>query len=148
MEISVSDALLRLGDKDAPTAYKALLELERISDETGEIYPLTREFADMVADERYAMRVRGFRLFCKQAKWDVDNKLDESIDAALSILDDPKPTAVRQALAALGDVMRYKPDLRPVVADAALNIDVVKYADSMRGLIMKDIQGLLKQAEE
>lgn len=61
------------------------------------------------------INIRGFRLFCKQAKWDVDYILDQNIDSALSILSDAKPTAVRQALAALKEVILYKPDLRDAV---------------------------------
>ena len=36
----------------------------------------------------------------------------KNIDEALLILKDEKPTAVRQALAALAEIVTYKPELR------------------------------------
>ena len=44
-----------------------------------------------------------------------DGVMDRCLDRALAILDDEKPTAVRQALAALLDVAPYKPELWPVI---------------------------------
>ena len=69
--------------------------------------------------------------------------IDENIDAALRILKDDKPTAVRQALAALADVVRFKPDLRETVRSAVSNINYLRYKDTMHSLIAKDIQELL-----
>lgn len=87
-------------------------ELERISDETGALYGHTAEFADMIKSDKYVLRVRGFRLFCRQARWDKDYVLDENIDEALLILKDEKPTAVRQALAALAEIVAYKTGIK------------------------------------
>lgn len=143
MEIPIEELMHQLYDKNTSAAFQALQELERISDNTGLLYPYTERFAAMIADEKYVMRVRGFRLFCKQAKWDVDYKLDENIDTALQILSDPKPTAVRQALAALQDVMQYKKDLRQTVIDAVKNINYLKYKETMHGLIENDIRVLV-----
>jgi len=85
MEINELEARIQmLKDKNNTVAFKALQELEQISDETGALYGYTGEFADMIGSENYGVRVRGFRLFCRQAKWDKDNVIDENIDAALS----------------------------------------------------------------
>ena len=144
MEINELEARIQmLKDKNNTVAFKALQELEQISDETGALYGYTGEFADMIGSENYGVRVRGFRLFCRQAKWDKDNVIDENIDAALRILKDDKPTAVRQALAALADVVRFKPDLRETVRSAVSNINYLRYKDTMHSLIAKDIQELL-----
>lgn len=137
-----------LADKDTSAAYKALQELERISDEKSLVYAYIDKFVKMISSEKYVVRVRGFRLFCKQAKWDKDNILDENIDNALHILDDEKPTAVRQALAALSDVVRYKPDLRETVKRAISDINYLQYKDTMHSLIAKDIQDLLGLIQE
>lgn len=141
----INALLAQLEDKDTTAAYKALQELEQISDETGMLYPYTDRFAAMTTDDRYVMRVRGFRLFCKQAKWDTAQKLDEHIKAVLAVLHDVKPTAVRQALAALHDVMKYKPELREIIAQAASSINCTKYKETMQGLIAKDILDLLAE---
>ena len=140
-----------LEDKDTSIAYKALQELERISDERGSIYAYIEKFVNMISSDKYVLRVRGFRLFCKQAKWDRDNILDENIDAALHILNDEKPTAVRQALVALSDVVRYKPELRQTVKKAVSDINYLRYKDTMHSLLAKDMQkvlGLIQEVEK
>ena len=142
-QIEIDSLLALISGKDSTACYKALQELERISDETPLLYPYTGRFAAMISDENYAIRVRGIRLFCRQAKWDIDNKIDEHIDAALKILRDPKPTAVRQALAALQYVVRYKGELCDIVFAAASKIDYLRYKDTMHSLIASDIKELL-----
>ena len=129
--------------KDTKQAYGALLELERLSEETDDLYPFTERFADMVSDRAWAVRCRSFRLFCKQARWDDDGIIDRCLDRALVILEDEKPTAVRQALAALLDVIPYKQELRPVIRTRVEAMDLSCYKDSMAPLIRKDIQTLL-----
>lgn len=102
--MDVERTLTALTGKDTKQAYGMLLELERLSEASDCLYPEARRFADMVRSSRYAVRVRGFRLLCKQARWDGSGTLDWELEEALSILQDlqdEKPTAVRQALAAL-----------------------------------------------
>ena len=135
--------LSMLTAKDTKQAYGAFLELERLSEETDDLYPYTERFADMVSDRAWAVRCRGFRLFCKQARWDTDGVIDCCLDRALAILEDEKPTAVRQALAALLDVTPYKRELWPAIRQRVEAIDLMHYKDSMAPLIEKDVQKLL-----
>ena len=129
--------------KDTKQGYGAFLELERLSEESDDLYPYTERFADMVSDRAWAVRCRGFRLFCKQARWDTDGVIDCCLDRALAILEDEKPTAVRQALAALLDVVPYKPELWPVIRVRLETMDLSRYKDSMSPLIQKDMETLL-----
>ena len=107
--MDVEELMVLLTDKDKQQAYGALQALERISEQSDVLYSYTRQFAAMVKSEQYMLRVRGFRLFCKQARWDKEEVIDETIVQVLTILQDEKPIAVRQALAALQEVVRYKP---------------------------------------
>ena len=141
MELDI--LLSTLTAKDTKQAYGAFLELERLSEETDDLYPFTERFAEMVSDRAWAVRCRGFRLFCKQARWDDTGVIDRHLDRALAILEDEKPTAVRQALAALLDVVPYKRELWPVVRERVEAMDLNRYKDSMAPLIQKDIQHLL-----
>lgn len=142
MDLDLMLSLLQ--SKDTKQAYGTLLELERLSEASDELYPYTAHFADMVGSDRYVVRVRGFRLFCKQARWDTEHVLDQHMAAALTVLNDEKPTAVRQSLAALGDVVPYKRELWGVIRERAQNIDCSRYPDTMRDLIVRDVQTLLK----
>ena len=133
--------------KDTKQGYGAFLELERLSEESDDLYPYTERFADMVSDRAWAVRCRGFRLFCKQARWDGDGIIDRCLDRTLAILEDEKPTAVRQALAALGDVVPYKKELWTIIRERVEAVDLSRYKDSMAPLIEKDIRRLLDAME-
>ena len=60
----------------------------------------------------------------------------------LSILDDEKPTAVRQCLAALHNVVLYQPKLSEFIEIKLDQMDLSKYKDSRSPLIQKDIDEL------
>lgn len=137
-----------LENKDTSIAFKALKELEQLSDTSNVLYPYTNKFISMIGSKKYVIRVRGFRLFCKQAKWDTDNIIDTNLDFALSILNDEKPNAVRQALTALQDVAMHKKNLHEQIRERALKINYFRYKDTMRSLIAKDIEALLKMIDE
>ena len=136
--------LSMLTAKDTKQAYGALLELEHLSGETDDLYPYTERFADMVEDRAYAVRCRGFRLFCRQARWDTEGVVDRNLDRALAILEDEKPTAVRQALAALEELLPYKRELWPALRQHLESMDPGRYKDTMAPLIEQDIRQLLE----
>ena len=144
----VTELIERLKSKSPSEGYAALKELENISDTTGLLLPHMSAFADMVSSESYMLRVRGFRLLCRQARWDFDGAFDALLKRALRILNDEKPTAVRQALAALGEVLRFKPHMAEDIAAAAGNIDLAAYPESMRTLIEHDAEKLCEEAEK
>lgn len=144
----ISSLILLLEGKDNQAAYKALQELERISEETDSVYAYIRKFIDMIGSDQYTIRVRGFRLFCRQARWDTDYIIDESIDEALGILKDEKPTAVRQALAALPELIKYKPDLREIVKRSVSDINYLRYKDTMHSLIAGDMRKVLQLIDQ
>lgn len=130
--------------KDTSKGFEALKELETISESTNALYLYMDKFIDMVKSEKYVIRVRGFRLFCKQARWDVDNVINQNIEEVLSILNDEKPTAVRQALSALKEVVLYKSELVDIIKERVLAIDYYKHKETMHSLIAKDIGELVE----
>ena len=136
--------LSMLTAKDTKQGYGAFLDLERLSEESDDLYPYTERFAEMVNDRAWAVRCRGFHLFCKQARWDEDGVIDRCLERALVILEDEKPTEVRQALAALLDVVPYKRELWPIIRQRVEAMDLNKYKDSIAPLIQRDVQKLLE----
>lgn len=141
--MNIEDKVSMLEEKDTSEAFAVLKELEKISEDSNILYPYMDKFIEMAGSPKYVIRVRGFRLFCKQARWDIEYKIDENITTALKILNDEKPTAVRQALAALKDVVIYKKEMAEYVKEKVLAIDYLKYRDTMHNLIAKDIRELL-----
>ena len=64
MELDILMSILTA--KDTKQGYGAFLELERLSEETDDLYPFTEQFAEMVLDKAWAVRCRGFRLFASR----------------------------------------------------------------------------------
>ena len=109
-----------------------------------ELYSYFEKYLKLLLHKSSLVRVRGFRMCCAQAQWDSKNKLEQHIDKLLTILDDDKPTVVRQCLSALHTVILYKPDLCGKIEEKLRTLNLKKYKDSMRPLIEKDIEELRK----
>ena len=62
----------------------------------------------------------------------------------IPLLNDPKPTVVRQCLAYLHEVVLYLPEMTDDILAAIKDIDLSKYKDSMSPLIKRDAEELLK----
>lgn len=144
----ISNKIASLYEKDTKAAYAILLELEEFSERENALYHYLNEFISMIKSEQYIMRVRGFRLLCKQAKWDKDNIINGAIDDILIAVNDEKPTAVRQALQYLRFVVPYKKELNNQIKEAVLSIDCSAFKDTMQPLIEKDIHDLIRLIEE
>jgi hypothetical protein len=139
----VATMIRALYEKDTKEAYQVLLELEKLSEENNSLYKYIDTFFEMIQSEKYIIRVRGYRLLCKQAKWDTENKIDHMIEKMLIEIEDEKQTAIRQKLKALEDVAKYKTELHQKIKQKITSIDCSKYRDTMQSLIAKDIQNLL-----
>ncbi len=145
--MDISNKIELLYEGDTKEAYAILQELETLSEKEDLLYSYINEFISMLNSEKYIIRVRGFRLLCKQAKWDKDNKIDRAIEEILNAISDEKPTAVRQALQYLEYMVPYKKNLNERMKQKVLSIDCSLFKDTMQPLIEKDIQSLVRQIE-
>lgn len=143
MTENILELLTTLTGSDNRQAYAALQDLEAISRKSDQLLAKIPVFAEMVTSKRSFVRVRGFRLLCQQAKWDQERELDCLLPVALAILADSKPTVLRQALAALHEVVKAKPQLRQLIVQQTAAIDCSKFnQETMAPLIEKDIAEL------
>lgn len=138
------DLIKELNNKDDKLAYKSLLTIEKLINESDIFYKHFDEFVQMLKNERSYVRIRGFRILCNLAKWDKKNKLNDIVDIMLLEFDNEKPILLRQCLEAINVLLLYKPDLSKIFKEKLKNIDVLKYKSSMRPLIQKDIDNILK----
>lgn len=99
----------------------------------------------MLLDERSYIKMRGFKIICKLSKWDKENKINKIIDSLLQVLDDKKPTIVRQCLSSINNLLLYKKNLSEKVENKLKNMDLSKYKDSMKPLIQKDINYIINK---
>lgn len=142
-----TDIISGLRNKNDKEAYELLLELEKQAAESNVLYRYFDDFVELTSDEKSFVRTRGFRLVCAQAKWDIENKFEKNIDTLLCMLDDVKPIVVRQCLAALHEVVLYKPEVIDIICAKMKELDFSKYNDSMVSLIERDIEELVKLME-
>lgn len=143
MTENILELLTTLTGSDNRQAYAALQDLEAISRKSDQLLVKMPVFAEMVTSKRSFVRVRGFRLLCQQAKWDQEGELDCLLPVALAILADSKPTVLRQALAALHEVVKAKPQFRQLIVQQTAAIDCSKFnQETMAPLIEKDIAEL------
>lgn len=131
-----------LQNKNNSEAFKLLTELEKLSESSDELYPYFDEFIRLTKSGSAFVRTRGFRLACAMARWDGENRLERDIDILLEMLRNEKGTQVRQCIEALRGVVIFKPSLGGKIVRSLESLDLSAYKDSMRELILKDIEKL------
>ena len=148
MPLNIAETFELLFDKNNNTAYKALQELQKESEKTDCVYAYMDRLGDMLDSNNSYIRTRGLVLLACNARWDIDNKIDEIIDEYLRHITDVKPITARQCIKLLPVIAREKPELRNDICSALQKADVSFYDDSMQPLVYKDIQKALKEIQK
>lgn len=148
MSMNIEEIFELLFDKNNKTAYKALQELQKESEETNDVYPYMDRLSDMLESDNSYIRTRGLTLIAYNARWDKDNKIDEIIDEYLKHITDVKPITARQCIKLLPVIAKDKPELKEDILSALHRADVSFYEDSMRPLVYKDIQKALREIQK
>jgi len=112
VSLNIAETFELLFDKNNTTAYKALQNLQKESQETACVYPYMDRLSDMLDSDNSYIRTRGLTLLAYNAKWDKDYKIDEIIDKYLNHITDVKPITARQCIKLLPIIAKYKPELR------------------------------------
>lgn len=140
-----SDLVSALQGKDNKEVYALVKEVYAKSAESNEFYRYFDVFISLLGNPNSYIRTRGFVLACAQARWDEEKRLQANMDLLLQLLYDEKPTVVRQCLAALHEVVLFRPELMNRINSSLDTMDLSKYKDSMSPLLKKDI-AILKRA--
>ncbi len=148
MPVNIAETFELLFDKNNNVAYKALQELQKESEKTNAVYVYMDRLGDMLDSDNSYIRTRGLVLLAYNARWDIDNKIDEIIDEYLKHITDVKPITARQCIKLLPMVAREKPELRNDICSALQKADISFYDDSMQPLVYKDIQKALKEIQK
>lgn len=142
---SVARAFDQLFSKDNSSAYKALQELQGISENTNLVYPYMDKLKDMLGSDNSYIRTRALTLIAHNARWDEGGKINGMIDAYLKHITDDKPITARQCIRLLPIIAEHKPELRVKIVEALRNANIGFFSESMRPLVRKDItEALLK----
>ena len=136
-----------LWSKNTSEGYTALKELLEISQDSNAVYPFMEQFIEKLNSENSYFRTRALALIVANAKWDTDDKIDESIDAILSHITDYKPITARQFIKGLPALARDKPDLRQDILSALRCADTLRYPLSMSSLVDEDIRKAIMEIQ-
>lgn len=143
MNEGVEELLELLASRNNSQAYQALKALEEMSAEGDCLYPYMDKFIAMISSSNSYIRTRGLALIARNARWDVDGKIDGIIDEYLEHVTDEKPICARQCIKLLPLLAEAKPTLAPKIVSALRDANVACYPDSMRPLVQKDIRNSL-----
>lgn len=143
----MNDIITRLRDKDDKTAYEFAKQIGIESAQSDKYLVMIPEFVKMLNDKSSYVRTRGFCLICNQARWADDGQIKAVFSEMSNLLYDDKPTVVRQCLAALHEVVLYRPEMTDKIKFTVSKMDLSRYKDSMAPLIEKDKRELLKMLE-
>ena len=133
-----------LCSKDNTSAYRCLKQLETISEDSNAVYPYFDVFSEMLDDANSYVRTRAIVLIAANAKWDVDNKVDEIIEEYLKHIMDERPITARQCIKLLPVIANHKPELADCICKALHSANPQMYPSSMQPLVSKDIQNALR----
>lgn len=137
------EIIQKLTDSNEKEAYEFAKNIIAESAKTDKYVDMIPDFVNMLQNKSSYTRTRAFILICNQAKW-ANNQIEKVFDQMKPLLNDPKPTVVRQCLKALHEVALYKPNMCNTIKDAISKINLGNYKDSMSPLIKKDIDELMK----
>lgn len=128
---SMEEILRKLQDKNDKAAYEFAKQIGAESIVSDKYSGMILAFAEMLRDKSSYVRTRGFILICNQARWINDGPMEEVFDQMLSMLNDPKPTVVRQCLNVLREVALFQPELSERIENALDELELSKYKDSI-----------------
>ena len=139
----MDEIIEKLRDKDEKAAYEFAKKIGIESAESDKYVEKIPVFSEMLTDKNSYVRTRAFMLICNQARWAGKGQIEVVFNQMKALLNDVKPTVVRQCLGALHEVILYRPEMIELILETVNNIDLSVYKDSMSPLIKKDIEALM-----
>ncbi len=121
-----------LSSQDDNIRYQAFLLLQNRSAYFDDVYPFWNTFREKLKSDNSYQRSIGLMLFAENAKWDRENKMEQTIDEYLLSLNDPKPITVRQCIQSLGKIASAKPELCEKIASSLISLNPASVKETMR----------------
>lgn len=129
--------------KDDNIRYRAFLLLQNRSSLFDDVYPHWDTFRDKLKSNNSYQRSIGQMLIAENAKWDAQNRMENTIDEYLTLLNDEKPITIRQCIQGLGKISSAKPGLNDKIASALISLDLMAVKETMRKSVLLDILNVL-----
>ena len=128
--------------------YPSFLLLRALSGIREDLYAYWDTFLEKLRSENSYQRSIGIMMLAGNAKWDMQNKMDEVMDLYLSFCDDEKPVTVRQCIQSIACIMPYKKHLHGVIADKLMSVNISERKETQQKVVLKDILTILLQIQK
>lgn len=129
--------------KDDNIRYQAFLILQSRSIFFNDVYSFWDTFRDKLKSDNSYKRSIGLMLIAENVRWDEQNRMEDTIDEYLKLLNDEKPITIRQCIQSLGKVAQFKPSLNKKIAECLTSFDIMSVKETMRKPILLDIINIL-----
>lgn len=129
--------------KDDNIRYQAFLLLQNRAVFFDDVYPYWDTLRDKLGSGNSYQRSIGLMLIAENAKWDAENRMEDTIDEYLELLNDEKPITIRQCIQSLGKIAPHKPGLNEKIAGRLVSFDLTAVKETMRKSILLDILNVL-----
>jgi len=129
--------------KEDDIRYQAFLLLQNRSVSYDDVYPYWDVLKEKLKSDNSYQRSIGLMLIAENVRWDKDNRIADTIDDYLQILNDEKPVTVRQCIQSLAKIASFKPCLDDIIAARLITIDLMAVKETMRRSILLDILNVL-----
>lgn len=129
--------------KDDRVRYQAFLLLQNRSMFFRDVYPFWDNFRNKLKSENSYQRSIGMMLIAENARWDTDNRMRDTIDECLLLLNDEKPITIRQCIQSLGKIVSDKPEFGEKISSKLILLNLMDVKESMRKSVLLDIINVL-----
>ena len=129
--------------KDDGIRYQAFLLLQNRSVFADDVYPYWDAFRSRLKSGNSYQRSIGLMLIAENVKWDTEERMEDTIDEYLELLNDEKPITIRQCIQSLGKIVAYKPGLNEKIAGRLISFHLMAVKETMRKSILLDILHVL-----
>ena len=129
--------------KDDNVRYQTFLLLQNRSLFCDDVYPYWDTLRSKLLSDNSYQRSIGLMLLAENVKWDAGNRMEDTIDEFLMLLNDEKPITIRQCIQSLGEIASAKPGLNDKIASRLISFNLISVKETMRKSILLDILNVL-----
>lgn len=137
-----------LNEKNDEIRYAAFLALQSRSEFASDVYNYWDDFSQKLSSSNSYQRSIGIMLIAENVRWDKQNKFEGIAENYLSHCDDEKFITSRQTIQSISKWISYKENLFPAVINKLISMNILKYKESQRKLLLMDILNVLSQIQK
>ncbi len=129
--------------KENDIRYQAFLLLQKRSEISDDVYYYWDIFREKLKSDNSYQRSIGLMMIAENARWDKEEKLEEAMEEYLEHLHDEKQITIRQCVQSIAKIILFKPELKELIINKLISMDLMAIQETMRKPILTDILNVL-----